>query len=333
MKKNYTILSLLMIFVFAVNAQVGRINPNSPSVPYPAAFKGKLPSVMAIDTLNPPSFGGSLMCDTAFRCYDFDYALPVDSGYVFGNSKYNGTEAAQKYYASGTINEVLVMYGKKAGTTGSTHATVYSVHPTTKLPMSLLGTSTVVVTGNITANVFTSYKFVSPVTVASAFAVGVVFPPNGVDTVGITSTKIYCSTTDTLAFIKFPSLGGWMTCPFAYSVPYDPTANLDLLIYPVINVVPTDISTLPTSNGLTLLGAYPNPAADRTTISYEVNEASVVSVEVFDLTGRIIHQSKENLPAGKAHTTVDVKNLSTGNYYYTVQTPAGKLTSKFSVVK
>lgn len=332
MKKHYIFFLLFAAAAVHVSAQVGTIGPNPLIVPNVITSKAKFPSVMVIDTLVPPSFGGTLKCDTAFRCYDFDYALPIDSGYVFGNSKYNGTEAAQKYYWTGSISEVIVVYGKKAGTTGATTAKIYSVDATTKKPLNALATSSVVLTGSIIANYYTSYKFATPIAVNGAFAIACVFPPNGPDTVGVASTKVYCSTTDTLSFINFPSLGGWKTCPFAYSVPYDPAANLDLVMYPVIDG-PTGVEDLPAGNGLTLLGANPNPATSNTVIGYELDAPSSVSVEVFDLSGRIILQTKENAGAGKGFANVDVRDLSAGNYYYTIQTDRSRVTSRFSVVK
>ena len=54
------------------------------------------PSVMAIDTLTPPSFGSPMMCDTALVYYICDAVAPNDSGYCFGNNKYGELECAQK---------------------------------------------------------------------------------------------------------------------------------------------------------------------------------------------------------------------------------------------
>lgn len=335
MKKLYT-LSFCLFLLLSLGSYAQTRIAGSVSVPVLSGNpKSGLPGVMmVVDTLVPPSYGSPFMCDTAFRCYDFDYALPVDTGYVYGTSKYNGTECAQKYYATGGVSEVLVQYGAKAGTSGITMAKIYSINPLTKGPLAVLGTSNTVTTGNISLTAYTKYTFSSPVAVNTSFAAAVVFPTTATsgDTVGVVSTKIYCSSGDTLAWINFPNLGGWKSCPRAYSVPYDATANHDLVIYPVIDLA-TGVGAVSNTNLFSLLGVHPNPASDIVFLDYQLQEPSFVSIEVFDLTGRIIQTFSENVSAGMHQLGVDVRELPSGQYYYTVKAGNDRLTSKFSVAK
>ncbi|HCS20613.1 MAG TPA: hypothetical protein DIW47_08635, partial [Bacteroidetes bacterium] len=84
---------------------------------------------------------------------------------------------------------------------------------------------------------------------------------------------------------------------------------------------------------LTLMGAYPNPAKDFTNISYTIMEQATVSVNVFDLTGRVILNSSQPLSAGTHNIKVSLKDIPAGNYYYTITTGDARLTSKFVVAK
>ena len=82
-----------------------------------------------------------------------------------------------------------------------------------------------------------------------------------------------------------------------------------------------------------MLGAYPNPAQDFTNIRYRIDEPTNVSVEVFDLTGRVIEHSSEKLTAGTHDIKISLQGVSAGNYYYTIKTKNSQLTSKFAVTK
>jgi len=282
-------------------------------------------SALGTDTLVPPSFGSPVLCDSAPKLYSWQ--APA-TGYVFGNNSYGEIECAEKYYATGSVNEVLVWHGYVTGATGNTTVKIYSINPTTKGPSAtVLGTSAAVITGSISTTAFTSYAFSPAVAVTSNFAAAVVFPVTTGDTVVVVSTAIGCSTPDSLSWLNFPAFGGWRSTPSIISG----HPNADLYIIP-IGTFATGVNEY-SANGLSLLGAFPNPASDFTNISYRLNEPSNVSVKVFDLTGRVIEKSSENLSAGNHNIKVSLKNLSAGNYYYTIKTEKAQLTSKFVVIK
>ncbi|MBI4944771.1 MAG: T9SS type A sorting domain-containing protein [Bacteroidetes bacterium] len=106
--------------------------------------------------------------------------------------------------------------------------------------------------------------------------------------------------------------------------------NIDIFSYVTITTN-TGINEYPSNNGLSLLGAYPNPANDFTNIRYRINEPTTVSVEVFDLTGRVIEQRSEKLSAGTHEMKVSLKDVASGNYFYTIKTGSTQLSSKFIV--
>lgn len=327
MKKIY---SLLICSVVAVSA-FGQARISSPVNANPvssAIIKTGNPTVMANDTLWPPSFGVPLMCDTAPVYYQLDAVNPVDSGYAFGNNVYGETQCAQKYYGTGTVDEVLVWYGHVAGTSGSTTVNIYSINPITKGPSAtVLGTSVPILTGALTTTVLASYTFTPSVAVSGQFAAAAVFPTSAGDTVAVVSTVLGCATADSLSWENFPAFGGWLHTMAAFGV------NLDFFIIPVGTLLNTTGINEYSANGLSLLGAYPNPASDFTNIKYSTSEAGAVSVEVFDLTGRVIHHSSENLSAGTHDIKISLKDVSAGKYYYTIKTGGAQLTSKFVVAK
>ena len=84
-----------------------------------------------------------------------------------------------------------------------------------------------------------------------------------------------------------------------------------------------------------LQGAYPNPVNHETYLSYDVPEASILTIQVFDVTGREVLQAieREVQPGFNLQTLVSLSDLSSGVYIYTLtlksnqtlQTKSGKL--------
>lgn len=327
MKKLYFLLifSALVVSAFGQARISNGIHANPVSQ---AVLKSGNPTTtMVPDTLWPPSFGGTMMCDTAPTIYSIDSKNPIDSGYAFGNNMYGELECAQKYYGTGTIDEVLVWIAHAAGTTGTNTAKIYTINPVTGGPATASGTSLPVPMSTISPTALTSYSFAPSVSVTNTFAAACVFPTGAGDTVGVVSTVLGCATSDSLSWENFPAFGGWLHTGAAFGV------NVDLWIFPVGTLTNTTGINEYSGNGLSLLGAFPNPAKDFTTIQYRTDEASAVSVNVFDLSGRVILNTTENLSAGTHEIKVSLKDVAAGKYYYTVKTAKAQLTSKFVVVK
>lgn len=319
MKKFYKIFFLLMPAIITT-CFAQPFDPNSIS-----RTVGRKSSVMpfANDTLIPPAW--NMPCGDSIFIYTFSTA----KGYIFGNNSYGETQCAQRYNAvNGTISEILVQYGKKKGTTGITTAKIYSVNPTTKAPQNDLGTSAVVTTASVSITAYTSYVFSPSVSVSDGFYAAVVLPTTAGDTVGILSFKFGCSSSDSLSWLNLPGFGGWNSVTGLFAPPDN---NTDIVILPV-GAVNTGVNEY-SSGGLSLLGAYPNPANDFTNVSYRIDVSTDVSVEVFDLTGRVLESFSEKLLAGTHTMKISSKDFSSGNYYYTIKAGAVKLTSKFVVVK
>jgi hypothetical protein len=79
----------------------------------------------------------------------------------------------------------------------------------------------------------------------------------------------------------------------------------------------------------TLKQNYPNPFSMRTTINYEVNEYSPISIRIFDMNGRVVKiLVNENQGQGKYSCVWNGKNDDgdevTGNIYFCRMISAGK---------
>ena len=102
-----------------------------------------------------------------------------------------------------------------------------------------------------------------------------------------------------------------------------------------INAVPTSIDPadeLPVS--VALAQNYPNPFNPATSIRFELPEAQSVMLEVFDMSGRQIATLASGVhQAGSHEVKFDASDLSSGVYLYRLQTAAGTLTRKFTLLK
>lgn len=334
MKKIYTIVLFASCFFIKANAQSQFHMSNITPIPVDAKNINLTSGVLTLDTLMPPVF--SMTCFTSDVSPLVYYGLGA-AGYLTGSNSYGETEAAQRYAftGSGTLTEVLVAYAKKSGTTATTSAKVYSIN-TAKKPGTALGTSGTVAISNITTNgSFTTYTFSPGVALTADFAVAAVLPTTASagDTTAVLSTKGNCHSADSLAYVSIPNFGGYnfLNQLVNSSTPNNDTM-MDLIIIPVVNVA-GGVNEFPSNKGLTLMGAYPNPATDFTTLRYRLDESSTVAVKVFDITGKEIQTSSEKLSAGSHELRISLKGISAGNYYYTIKTDKSQLTSKFIVTK
>lgn len=83
----------------------------------------------------------------------------------------------------------------------------------------------------------------------------------------------------------------------------------------------------------TLTNAYPNPATNQTTISYELNNATKVRFVLTDVTGKIVvAKNIENAAAGTHNLSINTQNMPAGTYFYTI-TASGYSQTKQLVIQ
>jgi len=101
-------------------------------------------------------------------------------------------------------------------------------------------------------------------------------------------------------------------------------------------VEPVETSNEPVDvpGSFTLEQNYPNPFNPTTSIGFEVDQSSYVSLRVFDLQGRLVETLvSKTLPAGQHTVSFDAKNLASGMYLYRLETPKGMLTKKMMLLR
>lgn len=86
------------------------------------------------------------------------------------------------------------------------------------------------------------------------------------------------------------------------------------------------------NNGVKLFQNSPNPFNNETTIRYSLQKASNVSIEISDLTGRVISVIDEgHKGAGTFASTYNAGKLAAGTYFYTLKTENGNLTNRMVI--
>lgn len=79
---------------------------------------------------------------------------------------------------------------------------------------------------------------------------------------------------------------------------------------------------------------YPNPFNPSTTIRYSIPESGFVSLKVYDVSGKEIYSLvKQEQRAGTYEYQFNASNLTSGVYFYTIQTPNFTQTNKMTLVK
>jgi len=110
--------------------------------------------------------------------------------------------------------------------------------------------------------------------------------------------------------------------------------DIDPIIMPVIETTTTDVGEAITHNGLSLHGAFPNPASDRSTIRFSLEKPSFVEISLLDMTGKtMLTIRRDNLGAGEQALDLNVADIPAGSYLYTVRTASSALAGKMTVVK
>lgn len=82
------------------------------------------------------------------------------------------------------------------------------------------------------------------------------------------------------------------------------------------------------------LQLMPNPVKNSGTISFKITERGIVSVLIYDLTGKMVLKVlNEELNAGDHQVSFNTENLVSGNYFYELQTSNGKQMNKMQISK
>ena len=81
-----------------------------------------------------------------------------------------------------------------------------------------------------------------------------------------------------------------------------------------------------------LYPAFPNPAAESTRIQYRLDQVADVALEVRDMTGKVVNQIvRGTQPAGYHSITLDVANMASGVYTYTLNVNDARSTQRLII--
>ena len=98
------------------------------------------------------------------------------------------------------------------------------------------------------------------------------------------------------------------------------------------NFVVSAIDNNPSESNLSL-EIYPNPTKNQTTINFEIEKPSQVSINVLDVLGRSVYNSNTTLGKGKHLVILNVENYDAGIYYINTQIAGKIFNNKLLVTK
>jgi hypothetical protein len=102
-----------------------------------------------------------------------------------------------------------------------------------------------------------------------------------------------------------------------------------------VSIVITELGEINISpNQFELYDNYPNPFNPYTTIRYSIPDASFTTLIIYDALGnKVSNLVNETKSAGSYEVEFDASNLSSGIYYYTLQSGSLKSTKKMILTK
>lgn len=105
--------------------------------------------------------------------------------------------------------------------------------------------------------------------------------------------------------------------------------------HPAVSLILSErisVDEIAAANGVTLNQNIPNPATNETTFKFEINQSRDISLEIRDLSGRVVASINEGTLGAGVHTVnYDVSALSAGLYTYTLIADDVSLTKKMTV--
>jgi len=312
--------------VITLNTNAQRDKKNCIGIPYAHWQTSKVPT----DTIMPASFTSGTP-----TLYHF-----VEGGYSFGVNAMADRAMAQVYKVSTTyiVNGIALWIGAKQqiGTADTLNVFTYKLDgPGTdtsgiisNAPDSVDNHLRITV-DNIDTTGLTFLSFPSEYIAYVDYAVGINFSSMDDDTLGLVSTQDGEAAVANLSWNQW-SDGTW------HSV-YDPLnwgMNLDLGIFMIVDQSSANVNDNYFVDGIKLSQNQPNPASGSTLIQYEIETAGLVTLEMYDLTGKKVLTINDGKQLAGSHSLiVPIKNLTSGTYYYSLKSDHHRLTKKMAVIQ
>jgi len=260
-------------------------------------------------------------------------------GYVFGNNKDHVDVCAQGYVYSGSvgIEACAFLFGAKYQNNANTPITIKAYkldgqaqnqnNTTTTGPGTLLGQTTITMSQvDTTWPNLTIATFPTVLGVYGDFCVAADFSqltPAG-DTAGLVCDKNGDANQLDYAFHQYQ--GTWYVTDYVFG-----GLDVDIAIFPIVDRNYVGMNDQNSFYGIRS-NSYPNPAKDNMTIEYALDNSTHVTVEIFDVNGKLIREYKQGKQdAGKYSLNVNVSNLQSGKYYFSIKANGTRLMKSFVV--
>jgi len=133
---------------------------------------------------------------------------------------------------------------------------------------------------------------------------------------------VYSSAAAGTYYVKVFSSGGFFTSANCYSLFVKMSGNQSRLSH-IGNETSTKFST----------SLSPNPANNKATLSYSIDEDKIITVKLYDITGRMINSNEYASSTGLNNKTLDLNNVKKGLYIVELNDGSNVTTQKLVVDK
>ena len=327
MKKIYII---VIIAAFVSTSFAQRIASGSVKIENSGVFTSKTPN----DTLVPASVATGT--PTLYNAQG--------GGYVCGPNSYGDVAKVQEFKTTTSYNvEGMVVWigaKKQTGTAGTVKFQIWDFDGTgtgtggtVPAPNTVLGTVSrtfdLVDTGLSMGTGLNFIMFSTPVSVSSDYGIGLEFSSLGNDTLGIVSTTDLDAGATELTWDKW-SDGSW----HSFLETGNWSLDFDMFIFAIVDTTVGSINDNYFINGIKLSQNQPNPVNNTTLVQYEIENNANVSLEIYDVTGRMILNVDEGYQLSGIHNIqIDADKLSGGTYYYSLKAGNNRLTKSMTISK
>lgn len=271
---------------------------------------------------------------------NFIYYYTYQTGYVVGNNPKGDKQKLEKYgmfQSEPGVNycdEVMVYFRKKkqSSNPGNVVAIVYDVNPITHGPGNELYVSDPLNLANIDTTIGNLTTFIFPFAIQvpnDSLFVGFEMQLNNGDFLGAASTKDGCYSGKQMAWEQ-RSDNSYHA--FNENSSSDWGLNIDLWIFPVVELPGTGTGKSITSGSLQLFDPFPQPADQLINFNYSVASATPVTIKIYDNLGKLLETKNENMVTpGKHLFQLDVSKFTSGMYHFEIDSNDGTLITKFVV--
>ncbi len=123
----------------------------------------------------------------------------------------------------------------------------------------------------------------------------------------------------------------FQTCPTPVNPNTGSKISTQNINYYIINIAPvTDVKE---NSLLNSISVYPNPASDKIHLTFTTKTLSALDFTLTDITGKIIIYNKLETIVGENKTSIDVSQLQSGIYFYTLSSQQESIRQKIIINK